>query len=143
MKPHFVSLLLVMFAFACAPDENLYLVPSDPDLEIIPGASSAEGINDEIFNLLNLDYPGLETVKVLFEAGDTIRGHEFHHWDAAMPGEALTARKPSGRSWQCAYTSDTLYAGYPHLYFMNNPKSAQRFIQACHERKIRHEANGH
>ena len=71
MKPHFVSLLLVMFTFACAPDENLYLVPSDPDLEIIPGASSAEGINDEIFNLLNLDYPGLETVKVLFEAGDT------------------------------------------------------------------------
>ena len=79
---------------------------------------------------------------LLFEPDDAVRGHEFHHWDAALPGQSLTARKPTGRSWTCAYTTDTLYAGYPHLYLMSNPKLAQRFIRKCHERKMRHEAHG-
>lgn len=79
---------------------------------------------------------------LLFEPGDSVRGHEFHHWDVSHPGEALTAKKPSGRGWNCAYTTETLYAGYPHLYFMSNPKLAERFIQKCHERKMRHEAHG-
>ena len=79
---------------------------------------------------------------LLFEPGASVRGHEFHHWDATLPGEALTAKKPTGRGWNCAYTTETLYAGYPHLYFMSNPKLAERFIQKCHERKMRHETHG-
>ena len=79
---------------------------------------------------------------LLFEPGNSVRGHEFHHWDATLPGEALTAKKPTGRGWKCAYTTDTLYAGYPHLYFMSNPKLAERFIQKCYERKMRHETHG-
>ena len=51
---------------------------------------------------------------LLFCAGDAVRGHEFHHWDVEEPGDALAAQKPSGKSWRCADTSDTLYAGYPH-----------------------------
>ena len=72
VKLRFVSLLLVAFAFACTPDENLDFVPSDPDLEIAPGASSTTGINERIFSVLNLDYPGLESAKALYEAGDTV-----------------------------------------------------------------------
>ena len=79
---------------------------------------------------------------LLFEKGDSVRGHEFHHWDATFPGEALTAKKPTGRGWKCAYTTETLYAGYPHLYLMSNPKLAERFIQKCYERKMRHETHG-
>ena len=79
---------------------------------------------------------------LLFEAGDCVRGHEFHHWDAALPGDALMAIKPSGRRWRCACTTDTLYAGYPHFYLMSNPKLAERFIQKCSERKRRHETHG-
>ena len=79
---------------------------------------------------------------LLFEPGDSVRGHEFHHWDASHPGEALTVKKPSGRGWNCAYTTETLYAGYPHLYFMSNPKLAERFIRKCYERKMRHETHG-
>ena len=79
---------------------------------------------------------------LLFEKGDSVRGHEFHHWDATLPGEALTAKKPTGRGWECAYTTETLYAGYPHLYLMSNPKLAERFIQKCYERKMRHETHG-
>ena len=83
-----------------------------------------------------------EEESLLFEPGDAVRGHEFHHWDAAHPGSALTAKKPSGRGWKCAYATATLYAGYPHLYFMSNPKIGEKFIRKCHERKIRHETNG-
>ena len=79
---------------------------------------------------------------LLFSAGDSIRGHEFHYWDADHPGDSLTARKESGRAWRCGWTSDSLYAGYPHLYLHSNPRCAQRFIQKCLERKMRHEADG-
>lgn len=79
---------------------------------------------------------------LLFNKGDRIRGHEFHHWDAEAPGEALTARKPSGRAWKCAWVSDTLYAGYPHLYFCSNPHAAERFVLKCMERKMRRGADG-
>ena len=72
---------------------------------------------------------------LLFEAGDEIRAHEFHYWDADDPGGALEAVKPSGRSWRCAHAGDTLYAGFPHLYFPGRPKAARRFIQKCLERK--------
>lgn len=73
---------------------------------------------------------------------ETIRGHEFHHWDAELPGDTWAARKPTGRTWPCAYASDTLYAGYPHLYFMSNTNAAKRFILKCRERKMRHETHG-
>ena len=79
---------------------------------------------------------------LLFEPGVSVRGHELHHWDATHPGESMTATKPTGRGWKCAYTTNTLYAGYPHLYFMSNPKLAERFIQKCYERKMRHETHG-
>lgn len=79
---------------------------------------------------------------LLFEAGDAVRGHEFHRWDAADPGEALAAAKPSGHRWKCAHVSDTLYAGFPHLYLPSAPKAARRFIAKCHERKMRHETAG-
>lgn len=75
-----------------------------------------------------------ETDGLLLRAGEEIRAHEFHYWDADDPGSALTARKPSGRSWRCAYVSDTLYAGYPHLYFYSNPNAARRFVEKCIEK---------
>lgn len=80
---------------------------------------------------------------LLFEAGDTLPGHEFHRWDADDPGHGLSTQKPSGRAWRCAYVSETLYAGYPHLAFMGHPKAARRFIDKCLERKLRNETIGY
>jgi cobyrinic acid a,c-diamide synthase len=79
---------------------------------------------------------------LLFSAGDTIRAHEFHYWDVENPGSDLVSQKPSGKCWNCAYVTDTLYAGYPHLYFPSNPDAAKRFIQKCLERKMLHETHG-
>ncbi len=73
---------------------------------------------------------------MLLDAGESIRGHEFHYWDADCTGDALIAVQPSGRQWTCAYCTDTLYAGYPHLYLPSNPRAAQRFLQKCLARKV-------
>ena len=83
-----------------------------------------------------------EMDNLLLCAGEQIRAHEFHYWDADDPGAALTARKPGGRSWRCAHVSDTLYAGYPHLYFYSNPNAARRFVEKCLEGRKRFETDG-
>ncbi len=81
-----------------------------------------------------------ESDGLLLRAGEEIRAHEFHYWDADDPGGALTATKPGGRSWRCGCASATMYAGYPHLYFYSNPNAARRFVAACVERRMRREA---
>ena len=72
---------------------------------------------------------------LLCPAGGQIRGHEFHHWDAEDTGADFTAEKPSGKRWDCAFATETLYAGYPHFHFYANPDFAVRFYQACLKEK--------
>ena len=115
--------------------------------ESIGGYPMVGAIQTGCFNAKKLQRFGYTVIasegdSLLFSAGDAIRAHEFHYWDAEDPGGDLNSRKPSGKSWECAYTSDTLYAGYPHLYFPSNPGAAARFINKCLERKMRHEADG-
>jgi len=63
-----------------------------------------------------------------------IRSHEFHYYESENPGDAYLAKKPSGnRSWRCIRSTDTLYAGFPHLYFYANPKIAETFLEKCRE----------
>ncbi len=81
-----------------------------------------------------------EENSLLFRPGSTIKGHEFHYWDAENPGSALLAEKPSGKSWRCGYVSESLYAGYPHLYLPNCPESAERFADKCLEYQKRRTA---
>lgn len=76
---------------------------------------------------------------LLCRAGEEIRGHEFHRWDATERGEDFTAVKPTGRSWTCAVATPTLYAGYPHFHFYANPAFATRFYEACLKEKERHD----
>ncbi|WP_343250063.1 cobyrinate a,c-diamide synthase [Diplocloster hominis] len=71
---------------------------------------------------------------LLGETGDTIRAHSFHYWDSEHKGSAFLAVKPgSGRQWQEGISSDTMYAGFPHLYFYGNEKAADRFIAKARE----------
>ncbi len=72
---------------------------------------------------------------LLCRAGEEIRGHEFHHWDAEAPGGDFTARKSSGRTWECVHAGGRLYAGYPHFHFYANPRFAERFYDACVKEK--------
>lgn len=67
-------------------------------------------------------------------AGDAIRAHEFHYFDSTLNGSDFTAKKPvSGRGWDCIHATDTLFAGFPHLYFPANPEFARRFVRRLKE----------
>ena len=76
---------------------------------------------------------------LLCKAGDEIAAHEFHHWDCTFPGDSFTAVKPTGKRWDCAIATDTLYAGYPHFHFYANPAFAERFYETCIKEKHRHD----
>ena len=67
---------------------------------------------------------------LLCPAGGSIRAHEFHYYDSTDCGAAFTARKASGAAeYPCIHASDTLYAGYPHLYLPANRQFAEHFIR--------------
>ncbi len=76
---------------------------------------------------------------LLCQAGEEIRGHEFHHWDCTLPGHSFTASKSNGKTWPCAVCNDHLYAGYPHFHFYANLSFARAFYQACIKEKNRHD----
>lgn len=62
-----------------------------------------------------------------------IRGHEFHYWDSTAPGASMTARKPgSDRQWPCMTVTDTLMAGFPHLYYRSGPQWILNFLKGEH-----------
>ncbi|AIQ12244.1 cobyrinate a,c-diamide synthase [Paenibacillus durus] len=83
---------------------------------------------------------------LLMEAGEVIRGHEFHysklttdreHYPYVYETKGLRGTGLEG------YHSENVMAGYTHLHFASNPKVAERFIQRClqYSRK-RGEASG-
>jgi len=71
---------------------------------------------------------------LLCRAGESIRSREFHYWDSTTPGNGFTALK-AGRelSYACVHATDTLYAGFPHLYFPANPAFASRFVERMNQ----------
>ena len=86
--------------------------------------------------LVRFGYIDLEAKKdsLLFKAGDIVRAHEFHYWDSSDTGNAMKAEKPvSHRSWDCCFADENIYAGYPHLYFLNNEDMATRFVEKARE----------
>ncbi|MCR4893259.1 MAG: cobyrinic acid a,c-diamide synthase, partial [Eubacteriales bacterium] len=70
---------------------------------------------------------------MLLKKGESVPVHEFHYWDSTDNGDAFSAVKPSGRSWQCGFATDSLYAGFPHLYMLSYPVMAERFIDKARE----------
>lgn len=119
----------------------MYLTKAIAEYEMVGAIDTA------CFNAQKLRRFGYTTISaqkdsLILDAQESIRAHEFHYWDAQQPGEDLISQKPSGKGWPCAYTSPTLYAGYPHLYFPSHPKTAEKFIRKCLERKMRHETDG-
>ena len=68
---------------------------------------------------------------LLCAAGEQIRAHEFHYWDSECPGTLFLAEKQDGRSWTAGIGTESLYAGFPHLYFYAKPEMALRFVKKC------------
>ena len=79
---------------------------------------------------------------MLFRPGEQIPVHEFHYWDTDCPGSDLTLTKNSnGKQWQFGYATETLYAGFPHLYLAGTVGTAdgvslaERFAEAARRYK--------
>ena len=104
-----------------------------PMVGFIPGGAHDTG------RLTRFGYVALtaKADNMLCRAGDTIPAHEFHRWDCDNIGDFFTAEKADGRSWDCVFATDTLYAGFPHFHFLSSPRFAEGFISACIKMKLR------
>ena len=110
----------------------------------IAGHPMVGALAGECFNTGKLTRFGYITLQakmdnMLCKAGGKIPAHEFHHWDCTAPGDTFTATKPTGKQWNCAVSTQTLYAGYPHFHFYSNPAFAEGFIDTCIKEKHRHD----
>ena len=101
-------------------------------------------------------YITLEAQKDTFlcSKGDTLKAHEFHHFDSTENGTAFSAVKTDGQSWKCVNScaplpgifpqnrppcpflnarieSENIIAGFPHFYFPSNKRIAENFVTAA------------
>ena len=61
-----------------------------------------------------------------------IPAHEFHYFDSENCGGDFHAAKPeSKRGWNCIHGTDTMLAGFPHLYYYGNPEVPKAFLKKC------------
>lgn len=83
-------------------------------------------------------YISLSQKKNVFGQEDLgeLPAHEFHYFDSENCGQDFHAQKPcSSRSWECIHGTDTMLAGFPHLYYYGNQKVPEAFLKKCLEYK--------
>ena len=94
---------------------------------VLPG----EGSNAGKLVRFGYGYISGENDSLLLRAGEQVPVHEFHYWDTTADGSDMTLTKVSnGKQWTFGYASDTLYAGFPHLY-LGGGGLAERFVSTC------------
>ena len=108
----------------------MYLTESIGDF---PMVGALKGACTDKGRLVRFGYVTLEARKdnLLCRAGESIKAHEFHHWDCTENGMDFHASKSSGKAWDCAVSTDRLYAGYPHFHFYANLNFAENFYNTC------------
>jgi cobyrinic acid a,c-diamide synthase len=71
---------------------------------------------------------------VLGKAGQSARGHEFHHSlveDVTCPATYLIKSAFSGLHWPCGYRRANTLAAYAHIDFWGYPDLARHFLDTC------------
>ena len=106
------------------PDGNVW-----PMVGLLPGSARNTG------KLVRFGYCAITAKEdsMLLKKGESLRVHEFHYWDSTDNGTAFRAEKQSGRSWECGFATDSFYAGFPHIYMLSYPQSAERFVARARE----------
>jgi len=92
-----------------------------------------EGDGIKTNKLVRFGYAELEfrTDGCFGSEGCRLRVHEFHHWDCSDNGTAAIARKTNASEYSCMHYSNRYAAGFPHLYFENNPQAIESWIKIC------------
>lgn len=107
-----------------------------------PMAGALEGCSHNEGRLRHFGYVELVTngAGLPGPAGTRVRAHEFHYWHSTCEGTDCAASKPAvptssaglaDASWQCAVVRESLFAGYPHVYFPAHPQLAENFVRAA------------
>ncbi len=71
--------------------------------------------------------------RLLFK-GQSVRGHEFHHYESEDCGGDLTATKPyDGSTYRTGHLFKGQYFGFPHLYLPSAPAFVQSFVKEAED----------
>lgn len=86
---------------------------------------------------------------LLANAGEEIRGHEFHCSRVMVEPDVRPSyrvlRRKSGKTqgqWTCGYRRDNMLAGYAHLHFWSNPRFASRLVSNLRQWKASRKKEG-
>lgn len=123
----------------------LYLQKELKDMEgmVWPMAGVLSGSGFNTGKLSRFGYVTLTGGRAFGREAGNLPAHEFHYYDTTENGRDFRAEKPlSARGWDCMISTDTLLAGFPHLYYYGNPRLAEAFLEKCMERKRTDESAG-
>ena len=84
-----------------------------------PMAGALAGSSENAGHLVRFGYGHIaaERDSMLFRKRERIPVHEFHYWDTTDNGSDLELVKArDGSRWRFGSCTDSLYAGFPHLY---------------------------
>ena len=114
----------------------LYLGQSltTPEGETFPMAGVLPGTAEKTGRPVRFGYAELTTNEntLVAAAGTPVRIHNFHYYESSERGGAYIATKPvSGRTYETGFGTETLYAGFPHLYFAGAPDVCERIAAAA------------
>ena len=114
----------------------LYLGQSltTPEGETFPMAGVLPGTAEKTGRPVRFGYAELTSTEntLVAAAGTPVRIHNFHYYESSERGGAYSATKPvSGRSYETGFGTETLYAGFPHLYFAGSPDLCARLATAA------------
>lgn len=72
------------------------------------------------------------------EPGKGVKGHEFHYYDTVKEGAICTngsgakiIKASNGTEYTGIYITDTIWAGWPHLYFRSESAFVEKFYDKC------------
>ena len=101
-----------------------------------PLAGVISGNAERTDRLQNFGYVTLTAGEdsLLLRNGQSLPAHEFHYYRSTSGGGSFTAVKASSsKTYSCVHASDTIYAGFPHLYLASSPEAVERFITKARE----------
>lgn len=71
---------------------------------------------------------------LIAKKGEKMRIHEFHYYDSDNTGaDYIITKASNGVRYPVSIGTDSLYAGYPHLYFAGEVDIAGRFVKKAKE----------
>ena len=108
----------------------------DMDGQAWPMVGAVKGRVWKTPKLTRFGYVTLEGGEAFGREIGPVNAHEFHYFDSDSCGEDWHAQKPlSARGWNCIHAENTLFAGFPHIYYYANEEFPKAFLEKCLERK--------